>query len=319
MKLMSRDIIEDNLVSIVLPTYNRDCLIDRAIRSILNQTYKNFELIVIDDGSTDNTEKVVKEFREKDKRIKYIQYKKNKGAAVARNTGIKAAKGEYIAFQDSDDEWVPEKLEKQMEAFDKATPNVGVVYTDLQRVNKDGGIKYWHSPTVIYKNLINQKTLDYQVMGLGIQSALIKKERFNRVGLFDENFPGFEDLELFIRLSKDCFFYHIKDPLVKYYATDGLSSNDNANLIALELLLEKYSRDIKKNKKFLGQQYFKIGFLSCSIGKFVQGRNYFIKAAKAYPFNIKFLLVVFVSFFGKDVYKEVVEGYRKIKKIIGKI
>jgi glycosyltransferase involved in cell wall biosynthesis len=316
---MSGDIFEDNLVSVVLPTYNRAYLIDRAIRSVLNQTYKDFELIVIDDGSTDNTEKVVKEFREKDKRIKYIQHEKNKGAAVARNTGIKAAKGEYIAFQDSDDEWVPEKLEKQMKAFDKATPNVGVVYTDMQRRNKDGGIKYWHSPTVIYGNLINQKTLDYQVMNIGIQSALIKKECFNRIGLFDENFPGYEDLELFIRLSKDCFFYHIKDPLVKYYATEGLSSNANANLIARELLLEKYFSDIKKNKKFLGQQYFIIGILSCFNGKFVQGRNYLIKAAKTYPLNIKFLLVAFVSFFGQDVYKEVVEGYRKIKKIIGKM
>ena len=316
---MSGDIFEDNLVSVILPTYNRAYLINRAVRSVLNQTYKDFELIIIDDGSIDNTEKVVNEFLEKDKRIKYIQHEENKGAAAARNTGVKTAKGEYIAFQDSDDEWLPEKLEKQMKAFDKATPNVGVVYTDMQRINKDGGIKYWHSPTVIYGNLINQKTLDYQVMNIGIQSALIKKECFNRSGLFDEKFPGFEDLELLIRLSKDYFFYHIKEPLVKYYATEGLSSNNNATLIALELLLEKYFRDIKKNKKFLGHQYFRMGILSYSNGKFVQGRNYLIKAAKAYPLNIKFLLVAFVSFFGQDVYKEVVDGYRKIKKIIGKM
>jgi len=89
-------------VSVIIPTYNRAHTIGRAIKSVLNQTYQDFEIIVVDDGSTDNTEEVVKSFR--DKRIRYIQHKKNKGAAAARNTGIKSAKGKYIAFQDSDDD-----------------------------------------------------------------------------------------------------------------------------------------------------------------------------------------------------------------------
>ena len=95
-------------VSVIIPTYNRAYLISRAINSVLNQTYQDFEIIIVDDGSTDNTEEVIKEFQEKDERIKYIRHKNNKGEAAARNTGIKAAKNEYISFQDSDDESFPQ-------------------------------------------------------------------------------------------------------------------------------------------------------------------------------------------------------------------
>ena len=91
-------------VSVIIPTYNRAYLIDRSIQSVLNQTYQDFELIVVDDGSTDNTEDIIRQFQEKDKRIKYIKYDKNKGGSAARNTGIKNSVRKYIAFQDSDDE-----------------------------------------------------------------------------------------------------------------------------------------------------------------------------------------------------------------------
>jgi len=108
----------------------------RAIQSVLDQTYEDFELIVVDDGSTDNTEEVVKNFG--NDKIRYIRHEENKGAAAARNTGIRAARGEYIGFQDSDDEWLPVKLEKQIKVFETAPPEVGVVYTDMQRINERG-------------------------------------------------------------------------------------------------------------------------------------------------------------------------------------
>ena len=115
-------------VSIILPTYNRAYIIEKGINSLLNQTYQDFEIIIVDDGSTDNTEEIIKKLQEKDKRIKYIKLKTNKGAATARNIGIKAARGEYIAFQDSDDEWMHEKLEKQVKVLDTSSKEV-VVYT----------------------------------------------------------------------------------------------------------------------------------------------------------------------------------------------
>ena len=100
------------VVSVIIPTYNRAHLIGRAIRSVLDQTYQDWELIVVDDASTDDIPGIVKGFT--DGRVKYIRHDENKGAAAARNTGIQAARGAYIAFLDSDDEWLPEKLERQV-------------------------------------------------------------------------------------------------------------------------------------------------------------------------------------------------------------
>ena len=120
------------MVSVIIPTYNREKTILRAINSVLDQTYKEIELIIVDDGSIDNTRKIVESLN--CQKIKYI-YQKNGGAAKARNTGIIAASGEYISFQDSDDYWYPEKLEKQLaELEDK---NADIVQVVLNRIEPE--------------------------------------------------------------------------------------------------------------------------------------------------------------------------------------
>lgn len=121
--------IKEPTVSIIIPTYNRSKTIKRSINSVLYQTYDDFEIIVIDDGSSDGTDKVIKEFN--DSRIKYVRHELNRGASAARNTGIKLSRGKYIAFQDSDDVWVPDKLEKQMNVFKSSENNFGVVFSAL--------------------------------------------------------------------------------------------------------------------------------------------------------------------------------------------
>ena len=105
-------------VSVIIPTYNRANLLARAIKSVLNQTFQDFELIVVDDGSTDNTRKVVEEFQKKDSRIKYIFQENSGGPAKPINTGIKNSKGEYITILEDDDEFLPQKLQKQVELFE---------------------------------------------------------------------------------------------------------------------------------------------------------------------------------------------------------
>jgi Glycosyltransferases involved in cell wall biogenesis len=119
-------------VSVIIPTYNRAHTISQSIISILNQTYNNFELIIVDDGSTDNTEEVVKNFN--DKRIKYIAHKENRGAASALNTGISFSSGSFVTFNGSDDEWLPEKLEEEMKGFKTSDSKVGVVYSALWEI-----------------------------------------------------------------------------------------------------------------------------------------------------------------------------------------
>jgi len=129
--------VENPTVSVIIPAYNQANFIGKAIESVLRQTYQDFEIIVIDDGSTDNTEEITRGF--KDKRVKYIKkYKKNRGISVARNIGIKTARGKYIALLDSDDEWLPEKLDKQINILQSESPEVGVVYSNLCYIDENG-------------------------------------------------------------------------------------------------------------------------------------------------------------------------------------
>lgn len=202
-------------LSVIIPTYNREKLIARSIRSVLHQTYRDFELILIDDGSTDETEQVVQDFG--DERIRFFRQEENRGAAAARNIGIKESKGTFIAFQDSDDEWLPEKLERHMQVFEKELPGIGVVYSDMWRVLKNGKTEYHKAPKVLSGPIINPATQWYQVYMQGTQSVVVKKLCFDQAGYFNEEFLYLEDLELFIRLSKQYGFYHIQEPLVRYH------------------------------------------------------------------------------------------------------
>lgn len=281
-------------VSVIIPTYNRSHLVGRAIRSVLNQTYQDFEIIVVDDGSTDSTEDVVKGFN--DGRIRYIRHDENKGAAAARNTGIKAALGKYIAFQDSDDEWWPEKLEKQVRVLENAPTQVGVVCTDMWRIRR-GKRRYWRSRT----------------MGTAIATAAIRRECFDKVGGFDERFPRLIDVDLFIRLSQSYCFHHLDEPLVNYYATHGSISTDNRALIrAIELILEKHSVYIGKDRRLLARYQYNIGNLLCQGGDLDRGRDYLFKAVQSHPLNIKYLVAAFVALFGESTYIQVTRFKRRI-------
>src|SRR2546429_9117536 len=121
-------------VSVIIPTYNRAEFLCSAITSVLNQTFHNFEIIVVDDASQDHTREVMNSLG--DKRIRYIRHEKNKGVAATRNTGLVNAKGTYIAFLDDDDEWLPEKLQKQFNLLESCQNIVGVVYTGAFVVRK---------------------------------------------------------------------------------------------------------------------------------------------------------------------------------------
>jgi len=150
-----------------------------------------------------------------------------------------------------------------------------VLYTDMLRVFEDDTIQYWHSPTVMKNKLVTENNKEYQVEGIGIQSSLIRRYCLEKAGIFDEKLPRFIDLELFIRLSSLYLFFHIKEPLVKYYATPGISSDANALYLARKMILEKHQNEIKKERIFFSQECFRVGYLimrmvlsnSCSIPK----------------------------------------------------
>ncbi|SFM09183.1 glycosyltransferase family 2 protein [Halanaerobium salsuginis] len=128
--------MQNDLVSIITPLYNSEEFISETIESVLVQSYSNWEMIIVDDCSTDNGVNIVKKYKENDNRIKLVQLKKNSGAAVARNTAIKVAKGRYISFLDSDDLWQPEKLEKQIQFMQEN--DYAFTYTNYQKMTESG-------------------------------------------------------------------------------------------------------------------------------------------------------------------------------------
>lgn len=229
-------------VSIILPTYNRAALLGRSIRSVLGQSYTDFELIVIDDGSTDETPGVVAGFR--DRRIRYFSLSRNTGAGAARNVGIRMARGKFLAFQDSDDEWLPSKLAKQMSAFERGSVRLGMVYSDMQRILSDGTEIYFSAPGEPSGRLINPAIRFYQVCDLGVQSTVIKREYLDAAGHFNESLPALEDLEMFIRLSRRCEFQRLPEPLVKYYDTQGISHDRYAKWVSRKLMLKLYYKEL---------------------------------------------------------------------------
>ncbi len=301
-------------VSVIIPTYNRAHLIGRALNSLANQTYKDFEVVIVDDASTDDTEAYIKGFSDF-LNIQYVRHEKNKGEAAARNTGIRAARSEYVAFLDSDDEFVPEKLEKQMAVFRSQSPILGVVYTNMREINSNGSTRIWECPTLMPEDgLVYERALNYGVYHIGIGSSMVRKACFERAGFFDERLSYHVDLDFFIRLSKFYCFYHIKEPLLNYYITgDSNRWNNPALFESKKLILEKYFDDIKKDPDSLSRHYYMIGRFLIKCISFNEGRPYLIKAAIAYPYNLRRLAFVISTLFGERFFRSSRTLMRKLK------
>lgn len=262
--------IKDNpTVSVIIPTYNRAHMVGRAIQSVLNQTYQDFELIVVDDGSTDNTDEVVKGFD--NERPRYIRYKENKGAQVARNTGLKAARGEYIALLDSDDEWLPEKLEKQINKFKSVSNNVGLIYCGKTNINKKTGeILNEIVPTErgdVFKNLINHNFT-------AGSTPLIKKLCFIKAGYFDTELPAFQDYDLWLRISMHYKFNFVAENLVKVcFHTTQITANVERRLQGAIIIFSKYQKYMPRSVAANKLKY--IGMLLAYQGNFKEASRYF--------------------------------------------
>lgn len=192
-------------VSVIIPTYNYGRFLGEAIQSVLDQTLTDFELIVVDDGSTDNTKEVVSSF--KDSRIKYI-YQENCGVSAAQNTGIRASTGEYIAILGSDDKWFPENLELQVRMLD-AHPDVGLVCSDGYLFDDRTGAtlgRMWHLnfPGLNLRRASQQPLRELLSRGCFIrpQFTVMRRVIFGETGYFDESLRIGEDWELFIRITQ---------------------------------------------------------------------------------------------------------------------
>lgn len=317
------------IVSVIIPTYNRENLITKPIRSVLTQSYQDFEIIVVDDCSTDNTEKVVKSFN--DPRIKYIRHQRNSGPAIARNTGIENASGSYIAFLDSDDEWLSEKLEKQLNLFQQCDPEVGVVYTGVELVNEFNQVKRVKTPT--YRGFLRERLLYKNVIGTP-STVIVKRNYLEQVKGFDANIPPFvEDADLWLRLSEYCKFEVISEPLVRYSDDDSgnrLTINHKAALEGYLAFLRKHhskatfnrseqrgskisSLDIAGYLFYTGRFLLCNGFLISHSEAIEMGRHYLILSFKANFLYSKSLVYYMASLFGQDVFFNLVNTENTVR------
>lgn len=291
----------DPSVSVVLPTYNRADSLHDSIRSVLSQTFADFELIVVDDASTDETEAVVAEID--DSRIRYIKHENNRGVSAARNTGIHRARGNVVAFQDSDDEWLPEKLRKQMDVFSDAPAEVGVVYTGMRRT-VNGDERYIPYPGVTHKEGDIQRSIVKQNF-ISTQMAAVRRECFDKVGTFDEELPALVDWDLWIRISEHYHFRLVDEPLVIAAVNpDSISSNRSKIVQARERIVntqcERFDDDSLANHLFF------IGHGAMKTGQTDKGRRYLKKATQRNPCQ-RYIFALLLSLLGANVYTIVYE------------
>ncbi|WP_163201047.1 glycosyltransferase family 2 protein [Bifidobacterium avesanii] len=267
-----------------MPTYNRSTLIGRSITSILQQDYQDFELIIVDDGSTDDTESVVRQFN--DLRIHYY-YQKNQGACVARNYGISLAKGSVLAFQDSDDVWLPKKLSTQLANLEANKSDIDIcqmqtisvenkvidIQPAIKIVNK--GLGY---PTILETNFVSTQ-------------MIVAKKSVLDENKFDPTLPRFQDWDLAIRILKKGNKLSFTDQILveQHISSDSITTNVSKALKAYANIENKYKEDLINNKKeYSNFLYYKV--LVCRDGLTTREKRALLKKSVLCSPNIRNIL-----------------------------
>jgi glycosyltransferase involved in cell wall biosynthesis len=231
---------EPTLVSVVIPTRNRRHLVSRAIASARAQTYPNIEIVVVDDGSTDGTAGDLAQFGD----VRLVRLEQPAGGAAARNHGIAASAGAYVAFLDSDDEWLPEKLERQAAVL-AGSPLLGAVY--CRHISHDDvtGVRSV-SHGALYTGDITEELFSGRCPRT-VSLFLVRRDALEEVGGFDESLRGFQDTDLWMRLSSKWRFGAVDEPLavVHNHADSRITTDIDARLAALDGFLAKWGAEME--------------------------------------------------------------------------
>ncbi|WP_052446513.1 glycosyltransferase [Geoalkalibacter ferrihydriticus] len=283
-------------VSIVIPTFNNEEYILDALESVINQSYKNIEIVVVDDGSTDGTQYALEKYKNK---IKYI-YQKNRGVSAARNKGISVSTGDFICFLDSDDIFEKNKIEKQLKIH-KENEQLCVSYTDMAIFNGGKNFeKSYHK-----KNNMNcQSGFIFKNVVLGniisTITVMIKREVFNNVGLFDESLNIGEDYDMWLRIASQYEVGYVPEVLSFYRrGHQSLTTRKPTSTFrepVLVSIIKKHlalNKDLKKQipivklRRRLFQPYFDSGWSQYHAGNFFLSFNYFKAGLRYWPLNLK--------------------------------
>jgi len=274
-------------VSVIIPTYNRNELVLDAIDSVLEQTFQDFEIIIVDDGSTDNTKTHIENYQKNDARIKYV-FQKNQGVSIARNTGLKAAQGEYIAFLDSDDRFLIDKLEKQVSILDKHL-DVGLVYGTIlveNTITKKLG-SWGHALAGSLEKIEMHQKIYNRHLFFYIGTTLIRKEVIDNIK-FDPRMKTGEDFLFYLLLSKKTKFYGIDEPLSlvrREHESIIQKQKDKKFNEAIAYTILKKEHNILTNIEFLkGLSYHYLYFAKDYFEDGMQ-RQYYVCLLKSFLFN----------------------------------
>jgi len=267
-------------VSVILPAYNREALVGRAIDSVLAQTYQDFELIVVDDASKDGTRAVLETYRDHP-RVRLILSDENRGGSGARNLGIEAARGDFIAFQDSDDVWLPHKLAAQMAALE-ATPAAGLCYCGSLYW---GGTRCYYIPEAVFTRFdgdMSREILRHN--STSTQTLVIRRDTLEKSGIFDAALKRFQDWDLMIRVAQVAEFVFLPEPMVVIFETPGnISSVVKNDAISRAAILEKYADLFEKAPEHGARQHYITGRVWQKLGEQARARPHLRRAMILYP------------------------------------
>jgi len=307
------------LVSVIIPTYNNFNFLENAILSVINQSYENIEIIVIDDGSTDKSFETLSKFQNQI----ICCFQENKGPAAARNKGLELSKGKYVMFLDADDIILKEKLLHQCEFLDK-NPNIDLVYSNGFRFQViDGAEKYREldkTGELLNKNL-NQVDYLYFLMSKNlfpIHAALLRTNKLKSIGGFDEKLSACEDWDLWYRFAEKFSIAYQDEYLIKYRLSEKSNSSDiMRNYREVENVMEKISKSAsfsKAPKKIIGNHYFHRALNLLHLQDNNQFIIYFYRAFLNHPLCIRFFLSFILSIiFGKQT----INFFHFKRKILG--
>lgn len=293
-----------SLVSVIIPSKNRPEFVLKTIESVIAQTYQNIEIIVVDDGSKTLLAPLLeKAFGDL---LRCVRHDCSKGAPAARNTGANYAKGEYIAFLDDDDEWLSDKIEKQMSAFLKLGDEFGVVYCGYDYVVVDKIIPRLN----IYHDVFDLSVISLRGCPVGSPTPIMRRIYFEKIGGFDVGLPACQDWDLWIRLSRVCKFYPVKESLALYRVHgEQISVDISKKILAREAIFNKHINDLFKYSKILSMHYRHLGSLCVLIDQYSDSRMYLLKSVKTDWSNWGSWIHIFLQSFAKRFDKYLINKY----------
>lgn len=294
-------------ITVVIPTFNRAGLLQRAIASVLAQTYSDFNVVVVDDCSTDDTEIAVTRFC--DARLRYVRRAQRGSAAATRNTGIRAADGDLICFLDDDDEYLPGFLERMASAFAACGSNVGFGWCGVQLVRRDGSNGVQISESHWQPKASGREQTYVAILGarqVGTNCGFtIRRDVVQRVGYFDEALLRCEDNDYLIRLAREFDFVAVPEVLVRVHLHAGprMTKFDAQMAEAQERVFAKHYAEIRRYPGLLARYHYKLGWVHYHAGDSRRGRSHLRSALARHPLDLKAwaALALFTAFGSRAV------------------